>query len=146
MCTLPVPYKEAQISSIAMKDHGFWKIRLEDSVFRWYFLKFAIFQCYRTNFSRKKPLKLCGLNDAIVSCSLVLQGIEEWRTAAHIISLTFARSKKSSHVKFVIIYYLYTWVLKEIKPPHSPRGSRNSHINPKMRRIHTVGFYEDLKV
>jgi YbbR domain-containing protein len=24
--------------------------------------------------------------------------------------------------------------------------SRNSHVNPKKRRIYTVGFYEDLKV
>jgi hypothetical protein len=30
-------------------------------------------------------------------------------------------------------------------PPRSPRGSRNSHVNPKKRRIYTVGFYEDLK-
>jgi hypothetical protein len=43
------------------------------------------------------------------------------------------------------IYYLYTSVLKK-KSPHSPRGSRNSHVNPKRRRIYTVEFYEDLKV
>jgi len=32
------------------------------------------------------------------------------------------------------------------KPPRSPRGSRNSHVNLKKRRICTVGFYEDLTV
>jgi len=29
------------------------------------------------------------------------------------------------------------------KPPRSPRGSRNSHVNLKKKRICTVGFYED---
>ena len=32
------------------------------------------------------------------------------------------------------------------KPPRSPRGSRNSHVNLKKRKIYTVGFYEDLTV
>ena len=32
------------------------------------------------------------------------------------------------------------------KPPRSPRGSRNSHFNPKKRRIYTFRFYEDLTV
>ena len=32
------------------------------------------------------------------------------------------------------------------KPPHSPRGSINSHINLKKRKICTVGFYKDLTV
>ena len=31
-------------------------------------------------------------------------------------------------------------------PPRSPRGSRNSHVNLKKRRICTVEFYEDLTV
>ena len=32
------------------------------------------------------------------------------------------------------------------KPPHLPRGPRNSHINLKKIRIWIVGFYEDLTV
>ena len=32
------------------------------------------------------------------------------------------------------------------KPPHLPRGPRNSHINLKKIRIWTVGFYKDLTV
>ena len=32
------------------------------------------------------------------------------------------------------------------KPPRSPRGSRNSHINLKKRKTYTIRFYEDLTV
>ena len=38
------------------------------------------------------------------------------------------------------------WVIRELDGTHSPRGSRNSHINLKKRRICTVGYYEDLAV
>ena len=38
------------------------------------------------------------------------------------------------------------WVIREFDGTHSPRGSRNSHINLKKRRIFTIGFYEDLMV
>ena len=32
------------------------------------------------------------------------------------------------------------------KPPRSPRGFRNSHVNPKKRMIYTVRFYDDLTI
>ena len=38
------------------------------------------------------------------------------------------------------------WVIRELDGTHSPRGSRNSHINLKKRRTYAVRFYEDKTV
>jgi len=50
-----------------------------------------------------------------------------------------ARSKANgSNLSIILIGKCYK------KPPRSPTGSRNSHINLKKRKIYTVRFYEDL--
>jgi hypothetical protein len=42
--------------------------------------------------------------------------------------------------------YLYLIIIVLKKLSHSPRGSKNYHINQKRRKIYTVRFYKDVTV